>query len=246
MTDAPQSVRRPLLLCTVFGVPVYRWLALAGVGAVLVLLSLFIRDRLDIKWSLESLRAFVLGLGFWGPLAYMGILTFRFLFLIPTGLLLLAGGILFGPLYGTLYAGLGIFGSGILKYGFVAIIGQDKILTRLPLRLQAWMQTLAQGRMSAWALFGVCAYPFFPKHVFQYAAILSGMGLSSYIVAVLAGGFVQAFLFAILGDAIYSGAGIALSASLLIAGVILPLAVPSWRRWMLAPLTSKSAKETPA
>ncbi len=227
----------------VFGVPVYRWLVLAGVLIVLLFLSILIRGQLNIEWSLESLRAFVGKLGVWGPITFIGILTFRFLFLIPTGLLLLAGGVIFGPVYGTLYAGLGMFFSGLLKYGFVAIVGRKAFLSVLPARMQAWVGKLAQGRMSAWALGGFCAYPFFPKHIFQYAAILSGMDLPRYVVAVLAGSLVQSFLFANLGEAIYSGAGIALSAGLLLSAIILPLAVPSWRRWMLAPLQSKPVTE---
>jgi len=234
------------LLRKVFGVPVYRWLLLAGVMILLLSLSVLIRGQLDIEWSLESLRGFVGKLGVWGPIAFIGILTFRFLFLIPTGLLLLAGGVIFGPVYGTLYAGLGMFFSGMLKYGFLAIVGRKAFLSVLPARLQVWVGKLAQGRMSAWALGGFCAYPFFPKHVFQYAAILSGMDLPRYVVAVLAGSLVQSFLFANLGEAIYSGAGIALSAGLLLSAIVLPLAVPSWRRWMLAPLRSRTVKETSA
>lgn len=246
MPEASQSGLSGWLVRKVFGVPVYRWLLLAGVMIGLLSISLLIRSQLDIDWSLESLRAFVSRLGIWGALAFIGILTFRFLFLIPTGLLLLAGGVIFGPVYGTLYAGLGMFFSGLLKYGFVGIVGRRAFLSVLPSRMQVWVGKLAQGRMSAWALGGLCAYPFFPKHIFQYAAILSGMDLPRYVAAVLAGSLVQSFLFANVGEAIYSGAGIALSAGLLLSAIIVPFAVPSWRRWMLAPLQSNPATETSA
>ena len=225
--------------------PVYRWLLLAVVWIGLVALSFLIRGRLDIEWSLESLRAFVEGLGALGPLVYVGILTFRFLFLIPTGLLLLAGGILFGPVYGTLFAGLGMFFSGLLKYAFAAIVGRDAILDSLPMRLRDWVREMARGRMSAWALGGVCAYPFFPKHLFQFAAILSGMGFAIYMSAVFIGRFARAFLFANVGEALYSGAGLGLASGALLAGRVLPLSIPSWRRWMLAPLTSRPIRKTP-
>ncbi|MEM7766063.1 MAG: VTT domain-containing protein [Pseudomonadota bacterium] len=246
MSEPAASAPSGALVRKVFGVPVYRWLLLAGVWLGLVFVSFHIRAQLDIEWSLESLRAFVTALGFWGPLTYIGILTFRFLFLIPTGLLLLAGGVLFGPIFGTMYAGLGMFFSGLLKYAFATIVGRDAILGGLPPRLQTWVREMAKGRMSAWALAGVCAYPFFPKHIFQFAAILSGMGLLTYICAVLAGSFARAFLFANVGEALYSGAGLALATGLLLAGLVLPMAVPSWRRWMLAPLKSPEAKEAPA
>jgi uncharacterized membrane protein YdjX (TVP38/TMEM64 family) len=232
------------LFIEIVGVPLYRWLLLGAVVLGLLGLSIIIRTQLKIEWNLESLRAFVQSLGIWGALAFIGILTFRFLFLIPTGLLLLAGGAIFGPVYGTLYAGFGMFLSGMLKFALIAILGRDKVLGTLPPKVQAWVRKLAQGRMSAWALFGICAYPFFPKHVFQYAAILSGMGLFRFGVAVLLGCLVQAFLFANIGQALYSGAGIALSSGLLLISIVLPLSVPSWRLWMLTSLQSKSETES--
>ncbi len=244
MRKVSTSASSKWLSVEIVGVPLYRWLLLSCVVLGLVGVSLVIRTQLKIDWNLESLRAFVQSLSIWGALAFIGILTFRFLFLIPTGLLLLAGGAIFGPVYGTLYAGLGMFLSGMLKFALVAILGREKVLSTLPLKVQAWVRNLAQGRMSAWALFGICAYPFFPKHVFQYAAILSGMGLIRFVVAVLFGCMVQAFLFANIGQALYSGAGIALSSGLLLISILLPLSVPSWRRWMLSSLQSKSDTET--
>lgn len=228
------NLKRSLL-----GISLSRWLILAGVAVALVVLSLIIRGQLNIEWSIASLRAFVDGLGVWGPLAYIGILTFRFLFLIPSGLLLLVAGIIFGPVYGTLYAGLGLTGSALTKYCFSAIVGRDALLKQLPPKVRNWITMIATKKMSVWALAGVCAYPFFPKHVFQFAAILSGMRLVAYIPAVVAGGFIQGAIFANMGAAIYSGAGLMLASGIFLAGLILPMCVPNWRRWMLAPLTTK-------
>lgn len=232
-----------MLKRNLFGVPIYRWFILAGISLGLLALSILIRGRLDIDWNIESLRGFVKNLGMWGPLAFIGILTFRFIFLIPTGLLLLVAGIVFGPVYGTLYAGLGMTGSGLLKYGFTIIIGRDAVLKRLPPSLQIWVLSIATQRMSIWALGGVCSYPLFPKHVFQFAAILSGMNLSAYVTAIVAGGFMRAAIFSNVGEAIYSGTGLVIATSLLVAGLVLPMCVPSWRRWMLAPLISNYSKK---
>lgn len=218
------------------GLPVYRWLAVALAGLALLGLSIVIRGQLNIEWSVVSLRAFVVSLGFWGPLAYIGILTARFLFLIPTGILLIAAGIVFGPFYGSLYAGIGLFLSGMTKYLFALVIGREALIAQLPERLQRWIERVAARKMSAWGLTGVCAYPFGPKHVFQIAAILSGIPILSYSVSVLAGSFVRSSIYANLGDAIYTRSGL-ITASLAFAlFLIIPLLVPSWRRWMMATL----------
>lgn len=222
----------------ILGVALFRWAILGTIGMALIAISFVVRERLDLEWTVESLRRFVQSLGFWGPLAYIAILTLRFIVLIPTSILLLAAGIMFGPVYGTLYAGLGLLGSGMWKYGLVSVVGRDVMLAQLPERLQAWMRRMAEQKMSAWALAGICAYPFFPKQIFQFAAILSGMSLVAYIAAITTGGFIQGAIFANVGEAIYSGAGLATATGLFVAALIIPLIVPPWRRWMLAPIAA--------
>lgn len=236
---------KEILARKIFGVALFRWATLGAIGLTLLAASFVIRERLDLEWNVESLRRFVDSLGFWGPLAYIAILTLRFIVLIPTSILLLAAGIMFGPAYGTLYAGIGLFGSGMWKYGLASIVGRDVMLAQLPERLQQWVRRVAEQKMSAWALAGVCAYPFFPKQIFQFAAILSGMSVVAYITAITVGGFIQAAIFANIGGAIYSGAGLATATGLFTAAIIIPLVVPSWRRWMLAPITATRAIDAP-
>ena len=228
----------------IFGVAVFRWAILGAIGLILVAASFVVRERLDLQWDVESLRRFVQSLEFWGPLAYIAILTLRFIILIPTSILLLAAGILFGPVYGTLYAGIGLFGSGMWKYGLASIVGRDVILGQLPERLRRWVRRVAEQKMGVWALAGVCAYPFFPKQVFQFAAILSGMTLIAYITAIIVGSFIQAAIFANVGEALYSGAGLATATGLFAAVLVIPLIVPSWRRRMLAPITAARSTDT--
>ncbi len=221
---------------TLFGVTVYRWALLGVLMVLLLVLSVFIRGHLDIEWSMESLRVFVQSLGVWGPLAYIDILVFRFLFLIPSGLLLLAAGILFGPLYGALYAGIGLIGSAFWKFAMVSIVGQNILLQQFPEPLQTWLTNAAMCKSSVWALAGISAYRFVPKHVFQFAAILSGMALPSYASAVCAGSFIRAGIFASAGEALYSGVGVISVSVVLLFLLGAPLCVTPWRRWMLAPL----------
>ncbi len=221
---------------TLFGVTVYRWVLLGALMVLLLVLSIVIRGQLDIEWSMDSLRLFVQSLGVWGPMSYICILVFRFLFLIPSSLLLLAAGILFGPLYGALYAGLGLFGSALWKYAMVCIVGQNILLRQLPESLQPRLATTVKRKSSVWALAGISAYPFIPKHMFQFAAILSGMALPAYASAVFTGSFIRAGLFASAGEALYSGMGLVAVTAALVILLGAPLCIAPWRRWILAPL----------
>ncbi|MFK7731508.1 MAG: TVP38/TMEM64 family protein [Pseudomonadales bacterium] len=221
---------------TVFGVPIYRWALLGALLVLMLVFSVYSRKHLGIEWNMDSLRLFIQSLGAWGPLSYIAILVFRFLFLIPSGLLLIAAGIFFGPFYGAAYAGVGLFGSALWKYAMVSVVGRDVVVRQLPSQLQLWLANKAQGTTSFWALLGICAYPFIPKHVFQFAAIFAGMKLATYAVAVSTGSFARAAMFASLGEALYSGVGLTTLAGILIIVIGAPLCVSQWRQQLLTPL----------
>ncbi len=213
------------------GVPPSRWAALAAVLLALGLLSIPVRDRLDLEWSVASLRELVERAGFWGPVLYVGILTFRFAVLVPSSILLTAAGLCFGAIPGALYATLGLSLSALLKYGVASIAGRDFLLRQVPERMRARL-AVGSRRASAGGLGLVCAYPFGPKHVFQLAAILSGMSLLRYVAAVGLGASFRAGAFAGLGEALATGAGLLWITAGLLAVGSLPLLVPGWRRWL--------------
>ncbi len=223
------TTARPGLL----GVPRTRSLLLLATVAALGLASIHLREALALEWSVESLRALVARAGFWGPALYVAILAFRFAVLVPSSLLLIASGLCFGALAGTLYATLGLLLSGLLKFALASVVGRDLLLRQLP---PDWRATLAVGerRSTVGGLTLVCAYPFGPKHFFQIAAILSGISLWKYVLAVGSGAAFRAGAFATLGEAVASGRGVLLVSALLLVAGGLPLVVPRWRAWLFS------------
>ncbi len=215
------------------GISPPRWAALLALLLALGLLSVAVRDRLALEWSVASLRELVERAGFWGPLLYVGLLTFRFAVLVPSSILLTAAGLCFGAIPGMLYATAGLTLSALLKYGVASVAGRDFLLRQVPERLRARL-AMGSRRASAGGLGLICAYPFGPKHVFQLAAILSGMSLLRYVAAVGIGASFRAGAFAWLGDALATGVGLAWISAGLLAVATLPLAIPGWRRWLLA------------
>ncbi|MDJ0787707.1 MAG: VTT domain-containing protein [Myxococcota bacterium] len=215
------------------GIPPSRWALLGGVVLALAALSLLVRDQLSLEWSVESLRALVSRAGLLGPVLYVGILTLRFAVLVPSSILLAAAGLCFGAVPGTLYATIGLTLSALLKFAVASIAGRDFLLRQLP---KHWSVTLAVGdrRATAGGLALVCAYPFGPKHVFQIAAILSGMSLWKYAAAVASGAKFRAGAFAVLGEAVATGQGVVGASALLLVVGAIPLAVPRWRAWLFS------------
>jgi uncharacterized membrane protein YdjX (TVP38/TMEM64 family) len=75
-----------------------------------------LRADLGFEWSAQSVQAFVLGLGLKAPLIFVGLVTFRQFFFLPSGMVLTAGGLLFGAALGTLLGGMGIVLSALLLF----------------------------------------------------------------------------------------------------------------------------------
>ncbi len=210
------------------GVSAARWALLAAIVLGLGLLSIELRQRLDLEWSVESLRELVAAAGVWGPLLYVGILGFRFAVLVPSSILLVASGICFGPLAGTVYATTGLALSAFFKYAVATVAGRDALLRHVPDHWRSHL-SLGGGRSAAFVLALICAYPFGPKHIFQIGAILSTMSFWKYAVAVTSGAAFRAGLFATLGGAIASGEGILAVSLVLLAVGAIPLSSPRVR-----------------
>ena len=215
------------------GIPPSRWIALGFIALAAVLLSVVVREHLDLEWTVESLRELVARAGYWGPLVYIAILAFRFAVLVPSSILLTAAGLCFGMLLGALYATVGLALSALLKYAVASTAGRDVLLRQLP---PDWKASLAVGdrRSTAGGLALICAYPFGPKHLFQIAAILAGMSFGRYLLAVTSGAGFRASAFAVTGEAIATGRGILWASALLLVTGAVPLVVPRWRAWLFS------------
>ena len=70
-------------------------LVIASAATVLVIY----RERIDPV----SIEAIIAGLGPWAPVAHILLFTVATVFFVPGAILGLAGGVLFGPLWGTIF-----------------------------------------------------------------------------------------------------------------------------------------------
>ena len=74
--------------------------------------------------SLENLQAFIDGLGAWGPIAFLMVSIASVIFpVIPGGLLVVAGPVLFGPLEGTLYNYLAVCSGSFVNFAIGRQVG---------------------------------------------------------------------------------------------------------------------------
>ena len=206
-----------------------------------LLLGREVFGSLHVGTSPEAVRRFVHEAGWWGPAIFVLLFLFRSVLLLPSVVLLTAGGVCFGLLGGAVFGSLGLTFSATIKLLIAHVAGRDELIARLP---AGWRERIAalDGRTGVGTLALVTAYPIGPAEMLHIAAILAGMGAVPFVAAVLAGSFVRAGSFSLFGEAIAAGRGLVLAAVVLTLAAVLPLAVPGLRQRLLAAQFSGAPK----
>jgi uncharacterized membrane protein YdjX (TVP38/TMEM64 family) len=191
------------------------------------------RASAGIELSPESLREYVRGLGPIAPLVFLGMVTFRAALLLPSAVVLTAGGLLFGAPLGALLGGLGLLASALLCFGAGRVMGREWVLSRIPQRLRPFEERAESVGPPLIGL--VTAHPMGVMTPLYFAAGLSRIRLGPFLVACALAGPLRAGLYAYFGAQLvdvfsprFWGA-----TALLAAVALLPLAHPRVRRWLV-------------
>ena len=214
-----------------------------AVGAAIVLATglLFVagselRARLGVEFSLEGLerlRAWILGLGWRGPLAFTLLVTFRGFLFIPSHVVLILGGVVYGPLGGTAWGALGLILSALLQFGAARVLGDDWVQPRLGANGRAVEARLR--RFGPGAVFLFTAHPLGLQTPVNLGAGLVAMNAWRFALALGLAAPLRAGVYATLGTSVVqwgasTSLGLALAFGVL---VLLPLASPAVRRRVL-------------
>ncbi len=101
---------------------------------LLVLAGLFIIGRaLNLQEYLQEdrLRRIIASCGMWGPVVYFLVLTIAPSLLLPALPIIVAGGILFGPLGGVVYSILGASAASILAFLVSRYLARDWVAAKI-------------------------------------------------------------------------------------------------------------------
>jgi len=207
--------------------------------AIVVATGGWVRDRLGIQLSVESVRAFAEGLGPAGPILFVFIIAGRSLLALPSQVVLVAAGLCFGTVIGTLVGGLGLTLSGTALFLIARYAGRDAIEKRIGARARRILE-FASHRSGAASLAITCGYPLSPLSPIQAAAGLTPMPLINFVAAAFIGGVIRALIFAYFGNALAdaSWTEVVLAAGLFLAATAIPLAFPAGRSWLSGVLNS--------
>jgi uncharacterized membrane protein YdjX (TVP38/TMEM64 family) len=221
-----------------------RALRAALLGALVLAGFVAVRRALGLELDPASLQDAVADLGIWGPLVYVGIVAFRVPLGLPSGLVLVGGGLAFGTLTATICGAIGLTLSAIVYFLAARFTGRASIEARLPERMKPVLE-LAGTRFGALFVSAVTAYPFGPVTLFCLLAGVTGMTLAAFVAAVFVGSLGRAALYTYFGSRLVEDGmrGLAEASVLLALAIALPLIIPWTRRWLLGVLRAARGPE---
>lgn len=152
-------------------------LLLLAVVVAGIALAIIYRDQFDAS----VLEKWVQSAGSAGPLLFMVIYAIGTVFFLPGSVLTLAGGALFGPVWGTLYNLTGATIGATLAFLVARYLASDWVEAKTGGRLKQ-LKDGVEGEGWRFVAF-VRLVPLFPFNLLNYALGLTRIKLSHYIIA---------------------------------------------------------------
>lgn len=206
-----------------------------GIAVVAGIAALYgLRQSLGLDFDPDSLRAAVARSGVWAPLVYVGIVAFRLPLGLPSAVVLIGGGALFGILSATLYGAAGMLLSASFLFFAARVTGREAITARMPDRMRPFFE-LAGTRAGALVLGLGTGYPSAPATMFHLLAGVTGMAYWIFLPAVACGSLIRAGIYTWFGSRLVEGdlGGLGLATAALVATFAVPLLFPRSRAWLL-------------
>ena len=136
--------------------------------------------------SLENLQAFIDSLGAWGPAAFLLVSAASVVFpIVPGGLLVIAGPVLFGPIEGTLYNYVAVSAGSMLNFAIGRHVGLALIERIFPARTVEKFLGWTRSRHFTRAFATAIVLPVAPDDLLCYIAGTTRMRWRTYAAIIL-------------------------------------------------------------
>jgi uncharacterized membrane protein YdjX (TVP38/TMEM64 family) len=154
-----------------------RSIVLAFALLFLIAITYVLRERFDPTLISDWLQS----LGPWAPLAYILIFLLAPALLLPGAPITIAGGAIFGPIWGTVYSAVGATGGATIAF----LISRHLAGEWAELKARGIVKRLKQGvEEEGWRFVAFTRLvPFFPFNLLNYGFGLTRIKLSHYVVA---------------------------------------------------------------
>lgn len=175
-----------------------------SIGIIITLLiffALFLIDRLGImgiRLDVESIQALIEDAGIWSLVIFVFICMFRQILLIPSPVVFISGGLIFGTLYGSLYTIFGHMVNIALAY-YIGSRFKDRIKGFISEKY-VYKIRRAKEKGSFTQMFVMRITPGFPVDPISFGAGFVGMDFHNYFWGSFFGSVPKIVLYAFLGQ----------------------------------------------
>ncbi len=169
---------------------------LAALLAILVAILIYL-NRTVFNVAPEDIQTWILALGIFAPIVYVGLYALRPFILFPASILSLAGGLAFGPLYGTLLTVVGATAGAYLSFMLARKLGAERIEQKWGDKTQKIQGILEQNGFIV--VFILRLVPLFSFDLISYSAGLSKIKTSHFMAATVIGMIPGTFAYTFLG-----------------------------------------------
>lgn len=141
--------------------------------------------------------------GGWAPVLYVGLFILLPTFFFPVAVLALAGGLLFGLWWGSVYTFIGAVLNCALMFLLARYVGRSQVQRLVEQKLSPqWQRRLqmADGKEGFLLLIILRLIPAVPYNLINYTFGLTGISFSSYLLASAIGIIPGTFAFINIGD----------------------------------------------
>lgn len=144
---------------------------------LMIYAGLYHREDLQLQRLYDALNRF----GVWAPLFFIGIYITATVLFLPGSVLTIAGGLLFGPVKGTLYNLTGAVIGASLAFLIARYLASDWVAEKTGGRLKSLINGVEE---EGWRFVAVVRLvPLFPFNLLNYALGLTKISIRGYIVA---------------------------------------------------------------
>lgn len=141
--------------------------------------------------------------GGWAPVLYIGLFVLLPAFFFPVAVLALAGGLLFGLWWGSVYTFIGAVLNCAMMFLLARYVGRSQVQRLVKQKLSPqWQRRLqmADGKEGFLLLIILRLIPAVPYNLINYTFGLTGISFSSYLLASAIGIIPGTFAFINIGD----------------------------------------------
>lgn len=145
-----------------------------------------------------QIQALLKSFGIWTPIIYITLYVVATMLVLPSTVLNLTGGAIFGPWLGTVWTSVAAVIAAIIAFVFTRSIGRQTVTKRLAGRWQAMDVEVRRGGL--FYMFAIRLVPIMPYGLVNFVAGLTSISFKDYVLGTTLGTVPSVLPFVLLGS----------------------------------------------